>query len=388
MASFFGTQDFKLYVADNALKYKSLFSSGSIPLSALGGGGGSQPVTVFAENVSTPITKLRGTQFVAVTTNKLTGNNTYFVTAKGQISWTEVPNTTDRFHLKLRCNNTNADTVASPSVFPALQDETPGQEFFDIAGYVTPDADSVLHLDLFVSVGDKVGYTLGISEATYTLVTAVPEPVNPLLPVADYDLNSYTAGSESLINSAVGSVYGDATVNVAVMNTFYPGSPNSYLNLYWAPYPEFTGGLITPTVSGIQTVELWMRLTSLNMGGQYLVDFRTGLTNGYIIGAGSGDGSVGAGQVGNTLWVNGTPTVLTAVTNFVPLLTDYQWKQVVLTCEVPFDDNMSILLSQANVQGTPSEVAQVCVYTTKLTAEQIKTVFNAKCSRYGLAPLP
>lgn len=388
MASFFGPTDFKLFIANNALNYRSQFSSGSIPLSAFGGGGdSSQTVNVFASNITAPLTLSMGTQGLAISANQLQAGSTYFVSAKGFVSWTVAPNTADALVVKLRCNNTNADTVSAQTVSPAIYSGVPGSTGFNLTGYVSPSVGSFLHADVFANVGDNAGYSITLTEATYQLVTATPEPINPLEPLANYDFTFYTANAATIENSEVGSPYGVASILVPTENTYWPGG-NSYLWLQWQAYPLACGGLTTPAITNVQTVEIWMSITDSPPVGMYLVDFQLGQASGYIVCAPSGDGNVGSALVGGTVFVNGSPTVLTATTNVFPALTDMNWKQVVIVSPTPFSDDMSFLVNHLGSQGLPSQVAQVCVYQSQLTEAQVKTLFNNKCSRYGLPPLP
>lgn len=209
------------------------------------------------------------------------------------------------------------------------------------------------------------------------------------IPIATYDFNSYTVYSATIANQAGGAI-GAATVSLETYNTFVETNPsNKYLTIY-APdnYPSPTGGITTPSISGIYSVEMWVRLSSAGTYGQYFVDFRTGLSDGYIIGAGGAvSGNVGPGWTGKNIYYNTVGSVLTATTNVVTTLNNNGWFQVVLVTNTPFTAYGSFFYRFSGVQGMPLSVAEISIYNVALSAAQIKELYNNKCSRYGLSPV-
>ena len=213
-------------------------------------------------------------------------------------------------------------------------------------------------------------------------------PTPPPSPIAEYDFNFYMANSPVITNQVINPV-GNATIHAENDNTYDTSDPaNAYLTIF-APnnFPALTGGMTTPSVT-IHSAEMWVKMDSNDPYGMYLVDFRNGLGNGFIIGAGGGgDGSVGAGWENQKIYYNTTPSVLTATTNPVTTLYNNGWFQVVLVSDTVFTDDCSFFCSSGTQQGMPISVADVSVYDIILTDSDIISLFNSKCSRYGLSPV-
>jgi hypothetical protein len=216
-----------------------------------------------------------------------------------------------------------------------------------------------------------------------------PFPFVPLpSAVANYDFNFYTANSPVIANQVSG-VIGDATIHEENNNTYDTTNPaNKFLYIYGPNInPSPTGGMTTPSIANVYSAEMWVRLDQVVGYGTYFVDFRTGLGNGYIIGASSGDGAVGPDWENETIYYNTAGETLTAISNPVARIYNTGWYQVVLVRSTPFTDDMSFFCRLSQQQGCPLGVADVRIYDVALTAQQVKDLYNLKCSRYGLAPV-
>ena len=211
-------------------------------------------------------------------------------------------------------------------------------------------------------------------------------PVVVPLAIAAYDFNNYIANDSRLVSDVSG--VGDANILDEFNNVLGEDpSGNFYLSIY-APnnFPNPTGGVQLPTLSNIKTVLMWVRLVGYdNSYGQYFCDFRSGLTDGYIITANTGN--VGPGQEGNSLWLNDTETILDSTTYMGGLLDGNGWTQVVLTYGTGFTDDMSLFVNGGGTQGMPIDVAFIEVFDVALNRFQIVELFNNRCSRYGLSPI-
>ena len=217
-----------------------------------------------------------------------------------------------------------------------------------------------------------------------------PSPFPNIL--ANYDFNFYTEFDSEIANQVSGSSIGGATIHLPNDNTFDETDPlNKYLTIF-APdnAGDPTGGMTTPTITGVQSIEMWVNLTYGGGGGnygQYLIDGRTGLENGFIIGAETGSGNVGSDWVGQKISYNTSVEVLTGNTNPQAEIAERGWFQIVLVKDAPFTDDVSLFCRLNAIQGTPLAVADVTFYDGALTDGDIVNLFNAKCSRYGLSPV-
>lgn len=213
--------------------------------------------------------------------------------------------------------------------------------------------------------------------------------------LANYDFNFYTEFDSEVQNQVSGSPIGGATIFLPLDNTFDETDPaNKNLTIY-APNNagDPTGSIQTPTITGIQSIEMWVNLSYFGGDGnygQYFIDGRTGLDAGFIIGAASGDGSVGAGWVGSKIYytnANATNEVITAITNPITQIAERGWTQVFLVSPTPFTDDISFFSRFTAIQGCPLGVADITIYNGIVTDPDIINLFNAKCSRYGLSPI-
>lgn len=198
-----------------------------------------------------------------------------------------------------------------------------------------------------------------------------------------YDFNNYTANSPLITDETNDN---DAVIHSPDLNTFDETDPaNKFLTIY-APdiFPSETGGITTPPISGVQTIELWVRMDIEANYGTYFIDFRGGLDNGFMIGGTSGAGTVGTDWIGQTIYYNTVPRTITATTNPVADLYTQGWTQVVLVRTPSYTDDMSLFCRFSQQQGCPISVAQIIIYDGLLTQTEIVGSYNFYRSRYGL----
>jgi hypothetical protein len=245
----------------------------------------------------------------------------------------------------------------------------------------------------------RIGLKYSTDGSNWSNVTGVPSidvsaSVFEPTPVARYDFNDYTAGATTIANQIAGPI-GAATVRTPTLNTFITSDPlNKHLQIYGpAIYPTPTGAIVTPSVSGVYSVEMWVRLdTDLGAFGQYFLDFRTGL-NGFMIGSVPGDPNNGPGLLGQSIYYNTVGEETTATSpNAIQRLYNTGWNQVVVVFTAPFTAAMTFFARFANefnnpasnVQSSPIKVADISIYTTQLSTAQIIALYNSKRSRYSL----
>jgi len=220
---------------------------------------------------------------------------------------------------------------------------------------------------------------------------ATPSVPPVFVPLAEYDFNNYTANSPTLIDDRGGA---DATILQETLNTFDATDPlNKFLTIY-SPPPvdpaDPTGGILLPNLSGIKAIEVWVNYGTWFGYGQYVLDARVGSPLGYWITKGDTIG---------TDWDNGkfyNNTVGTAInsTAGTPIVADeianLGWRQLVFItpASTSIADDIALFVRYTGNQGMPISVGYVAVYNTDLTSNDIKLIFNGKCSRYGLSPIP
>lgn len=221
-------------------------------------------------------------------------------------------------------------------------------------------------------------------------VGQAPAPAPPLVlpnPIARYNFNKYTAYSATIGDDVPGG--SDASINMYYYNYFNESDPNNkYLSLYFDPNGQ-SGGVLTPFLSNVTAVEIWLQYPVLEGWGQYFVDFRTGISAGYWI-TSSGGENIGsdfndakiwfntAGQVVNA--TNGTPSIANTIYNV-------GWVQVILYPSASFSDDLAFFMRFTGEQGFPVNVADILIYNAPFNDDIVKGLFNDKCARYGLSPV-
>ena len=218
----------------------------------------------------------------------------------------------------------------------------------------------------------------------FTAPTPAGDPLQ-----ADYDFNFYTEFDGTIPNQAASGI-GAATIFEPAQNTFDQNDANNKFLTIFAPYGVLNnGGVQAPSMTA-QCVELWLNYGTGESYAQYFVDFRPTLSDGYWITADGGFGEIiGAGIQGSDIYAN--TTFLQSVTSNQPELATFLagkgWYQIVLNLPTPFTGDLTFLCRYDGTQGFPISVGQICVYDRTLTQGEITTLYNNKCSRYGLSPV-
>jgi len=145
-----------------------------------------------------------------------------------------------------------------------------------------------------------------------------------------------------------------------------------------------------------RTVEMWIdyRNTAGPFGGgQYILDARTGAGSGFWISSNNvgGTDNVGTDLIGSKLYLNYTlsSTLTSSTPDTLSQIYGTGWTQLVLVLPTDITDDITFLARYTDVQGPyNTAVADCALYNTALTSAEVKALFNSKCSRYGLAPIP
>jgi hypothetical protein len=213
-----------------------------------------------------------------------------------------------------------------------------------------------------------------------------PLPITPT-PFAVYDLNNYMPTSPYLADTLGGP---DATVLQEMMNAFDQTIAGNYYLSIWAPnnFPDPTGGILLPNYSNIRAIEMWVRYATWEGYGQYVLDARLGEANGFWITQGDNIGSDwnGGKFYNNTIGTAidsgaGTPIV-------AQQLAGKGWCQLFFIPPKPFADDIALFIKHDEIlQGMPVDVAYMALYNAIPSSTDVITIFNSKCSRYGLSPV-
>lgn len=210
-------------------------------------------------------------------------------------------------------------------------------------------------------------------------------------PLAQYDFNNYTANASTLASSVSGP--GAATISTPSANTFNTSTATNKYLIISVPTSTTnpTGGIQLPSLSNILTIEMWVRLPTPVQGwGQYLFDARPA-TDAYWIPVNYI--AIGPALNNSQIYFNTKPLVINPSSSFPDLgsiIAGNGWFQIVIVPATGFNANTTLkyFMNQSNNQGIRIEVGEVAVYSSSLTFEQVKTVYNSKCSRYSLSSVP
>jgi hypothetical protein len=213
-----------------------------------------------------------------------------------------------------------------------------------------------------------------------------PAPKTPD-PFAEYDFNTYTANDATIADLKGGA---DATVLEPFLNSFDTStSGNFYLSIY-APnnFPNPTGGLLLPSYSNIKAIEVWVQYASWGGYSQYVLDARSGLTDGFWITRGD---AIGSGWDAGKFYNNTVETAIDTASN-TPIVADEiagkGWCQLFFIPPAPIADDITLFIKDdALLQGMPVDVAYVGLYDVDLLSTDVINIFNSKCARYGLSPV-
>lgn len=307
--------------------------------------------------------------------------------------------------------NTKPLVINSSAAFPNLASIIAGNGWFQIVIVLPSNFNNNTVVNFFMSNGQNQGLKAEVGEVTVYSSALTTEQVKTVYnskcsryslssvstgvpnPVAQYDFNNYTSQATTLASSVAG--IGAATINEPTQNTYNTSSAtNKYLVLYYQNTLVQAGGLTIPSITGIRAVEMWVRLPSRQGYGAYLLDFRTGASDAFWITSSSED-SIGTFFNNATIWLNttaqtvnptaGTPRIQQSLASASASL---GWFQIVIQPTSSFTDDIALFMRYTGEQTFPGEVADIYVYTTPLTTTDVKTIFNSKCSRYGLSPVP
>jgi hypothetical protein len=190
-----------------------------------------------------------------------------------------------------------------------------------------------------------------------------------VLPDVRYSFLStnYSSGSVNNIGSA-SATYGAASISAGTYTSASPG---------FMTFTIGSGGYIqAPSVTSIKTIIMIVRLTNTS-GWSYLLDARGGLGSGYW-----------ATEIGPD-WLNSSTYYKDSVQRAYVNGTSYQelndnvWHHICLVYPTGFTDDVTFMARFSQNETTGGSCAEIMIFTTALTQQQINNNFNFFASRFG-----
>ena len=129
------------------------------------------------------------------------------------------------------------------------------------------------------------------------------------------------------------------------------------------------------SVSNITTVSLWYYEHS-NYSPRYLLDMRTGGSNGWIY-----TGSTGANWSTGTLYKNGGNSQSIAWSNINSINT---WINITVIANTPATDDINLFSRYSNTEGMDVTFGYGLIYNRVITDAENKQNYNALKNRFGL----
>jgi len=202
----------------------------------------------------------------------------------------------------------------------------------------------------------------------------VPPLILSVMPDARYSL--LTAPSSTIANTGSSGSIGAATITSAT----YIATAPSYARFTRAGLGVAGGYILAPSISGIQTLILILRVTNAT-NPAYLLDARTGLGNGWLY---TGGPPIGPDWTSATYYKDAVNTVFSG--NPTEDLQDSTWHHVCLQ-RASFTSAITFLARFTQSETLGCDCGEIMIFTSALTTQQVKDNYNFFSSRFGWAPV-
>jgi hypothetical protein len=206
------------------------------------------------------------------------------------------------------------------------------------------------------------------------LVTAnqpVPAPTLTVVPNARYSF--LTSPSGTIANTGSSGAIGAATI----ANATYTATAPSYIT-----FTRGTGYVLAPSIAGIQTLILIIRVTNASAPA-YLLDARTGLGAGWLYSS-QGTDHIGPDWTSATYYRDAVNTTFSG--NFILALQDSTWHHVCLQ-RASFTSAITFLARFSQNETLGCDCGEIMIFTGALTAQQVRENYNFFSGRFGWAPV-
>lgn len=188
-------------------------------------------------------------------------------------------------------------------------------------------------------------------------------------PVARYSF--LTAPSGTITNTGSSGSIGAATI----VSATYTATAPSYIT-----FTRGTGYILAPSISGIQTLILIVKVRDAT-NPTYLLDARSGLANGWLY---TGGPPIGPDWTSATYYKDAVNTVFTG--NPVADLQDSTWHHLCLQ-RASFTSAITFLARFSQNETLGCDCGEIMIFTSALTAQQVKDNYNFFSSRFGWTPV-
>jgi hypothetical protein len=188
-------------------------------------------------------------------------------------------------------------------------------------------------------------------------------------PVARYSF--LTAPSGTITNTGSSGSIGAATI----VSATYTATAPSYIT-----FALGTGYILAPSITGIQTLILIVKVRDAG-ASNYLLDARSGLANGWLY---SGGPPIGPDWTSATYYKDAVNTVFTG--NPTQALQDSTWHHVCLQ-RASFTSAITFLARFTQNETLGCDCGEIMIFTSALTAQQVKDNYNFFSSRFGWTPV-
>jgi hypothetical protein len=194
-------------------------------------------------------------------------------------------------------------------------------------------------------------------------------PTLSVVPAARYSF--LTAPSGTITNTGSSGSIGSATI---VSATYTAASP-SYIT-----FALGTGYILAPSIAGIQTLILIVRVTNAG-ASNYLLDARPDLGGGWLY---SGGPPIGPDWTSAVYYRDAVNTVFSG--NPTQALQDSTWHHVCLQ-RASFTSAITFLARFTQNETLGCDCGEIMIFTSLLTAQQVKDNYNFFSGRFGWSPI-
>lgn len=143
-------------------------------------------------------------------------------------------------------------------------------------------------------------------------------------------------------------------------------------------------GIEVDTISNLRSVSIWFKILSTSTHSNYLLDTRTGNSQGYILQNASAN-QVGSLWLDCSMYLNGIEDTLTLETTEILLDNNDEWRHVVLIANSSFTDDITLLSRYENIfSETPyCIIGPIKMFNRVITEDEVLSLYNEFASRYG-----
>jgi hypothetical protein len=193
------------------------------------------------------------------------------------------------------------------------------------------------------------------------------DPMNP---------NCYTENTLTMTN-----LYGEDVSTTLTGNTGDYSLDTSEFALELVD--KLTNGIQVDTISNLRTISMWVKISSTDTGGTYLLDARPGDGQGYFLRY-YDDPDSGTLWTGCNYYLNGISGTIDSQAILTILDRNDSWRHIVLIANRDFTDDVTLLSRYTGLNETTlCKVGPVKIFNRVLNEEEILSLYNEFASRFN-----